>query len=145
MKSILGHPHAFVDRETLRTVFAEVVGILNTRPLCPCSDDPRDVEVLTPSHFLQQRKGLAIPPGIFDESEMYSRKKWRRAQVLANHLWSRWIREYLPLLQQKRKWCRPRRNLKVDDLVIVVDQLQPILDVLRKCFKAKIVSSERQR
>ena len=84
MKAILGHPHAFIDREALRTLFAEVVGILNTRPLCSSSDDPKDMETLTPSHFLQQRQGLAIPPGVFEDSEIFSRKEWKRAQVLAN-------------------------------------------------------------
>jgi hypothetical protein len=125
MKAILGHPHAFVDRETLRTLFAEVVGILNTRPLCPSSDDPKDMEALTPSHFLQQRQGLAIPPGVFEDSEMFSRKKWKRAQVLANQFWARWVREYLPILQVRKMWLVPKRNLQVNDLVLVVDSTQP--------------------
>ena len=50
MKAVLGHPHAFVSRETLRTVFAEAVGILNTRPLCSSSDDPTDWEPITWGH-----------------------------------------------------------------------------------------------
>ena len=33
MKAVLGDPNAFVGLESLRTVFAEVVTILNTRPL----------------------------------------------------------------------------------------------------------------
>jgi hypothetical protein len=125
MKAILGHPHAFVDRETLRALFVEVVGILNTRPLCPSSDDPKDMEALTPSHFLQQRQGLAIPPGVFEDSEMFSRKKWKRAQVLANQFWARWVREYLPILQVRKKWLVPKRNLQVNDLVLVVDSTPP--------------------
>ena len=125
MKAILGHPDAFIDRETFRTLFAEVVGILNTRPLCSSSDDPNDFEVLTPSHFLQQRKGLAVPPGVFDDIEILSRKKWRRGQTLANQFWVRWIREYLPLLQNRKKWFLPKRNIQVNDLVLVVDSTQP--------------------
>ena len=35
MKAVLGHQHALVRRGTLRTVFAEAVGILNSRPLFP--------------------------------------------------------------------------------------------------------------
>ncbi len=112
-------------REMLRTLVANVAGILNTRPLCSSNDDPNDFEALTPSHFLQQRQGLAIPPGIFQDSEISSRKQWKRAQVLANHFWARWIREYLPLLLARRKWLTLKRNLKVDDLVLVVDAVQP--------------------
>ena len=125
MKAILGHPHAFIDREALRTLFAEVVGILNTRPLCSSSDDPKDTEALTPSHSLQQRQGLAIPSGVFEYSEIFSRKKWKRAQVLANQFWVRWVREYLPILHERKKWFLPKRNLQVNDLVLVVDSIQP--------------------
>ena len=102
-------------------LFAEVAGILDTHPLCSSSDDPNDFEASTPSHFLQQRKGLAIPPGVLEDSEISSRKQWKRGQVLACHFWARWIREYLPLLQARTKWLTPKRNLKVNDLVLVVD------------------------
>ena len=81
MKGVIGHPHAFIERETLPTLFAEAVDILNTRPLCSSSDDPNDFEALTPSHFLQQWQGLAIPPGVFEDSEISSRKQWKRGQV----------------------------------------------------------------
>jgi hypothetical protein len=64
MKAVIGHPHAFLSKETLRTLFAEVVTILNSRPLCPSSDDPNDLELLTPNHLLLQRRSLVIPPGM---------------------------------------------------------------------------------
>ena len=54
MRAILGNQNALVSLETLRTVFAEVVTILNSRPLTPSSDDPSDCEPLTPSHLLLQ-------------------------------------------------------------------------------------------
>lgn len=76
MKAILGHPHAFIARETLRTVFAETVGILNSQPLCPSSDDANDQEPITPSHILQQRHGMSLPPGAFQDEDLLSRKQW---------------------------------------------------------------------
>ena len=125
MKAILGHPHAFITRETLRTVFAEAVGILNSRPLCPSSDDPNDWEPITPSHLLQQRQGMSLPPGDFQDRDLHSRKQWRRVQILSNHFWARWLREYLPLLQERKKWILRRRNLAVNDLVLVVTENAP--------------------
>ena len=65
MKAVLGDPNAFVGLETLRTVFAEVVTILNSRPLTLVSDDPSDYEPLTPSHFLLQRQTFALPSWVF--------------------------------------------------------------------------------
>ena len=125
MKAVLGHPHALVTRETLRTVFAEAVGILNSRPLCPSSDDPSDCDPITPSHLLQQRQGMSLPPGDFQEEDIHSRKQWRRGQLLSNHFWNRWLREYLPLLQERKKWVLKRRNLTVNDLVLVVTEKLP--------------------
>ena len=141
MKAILGHPHAFVTRETLRTVFAETVGILNSRPLCPSSDDPNDWEPITPSHLLQQRQGISLPPGDFQDGDLYSRKQWRRGQILSNHFWARWLREYLPLLQERKKWVLKRRNLAVNDLVLVVTENAPrghwLLGRVTKVFPGK--------
>ena len=141
MKAILGHPHAFVTRETLRTVFAETVGILNSRPLCPSSDDPNDWEPITPSHLLQQRQGMSLPPVDFQDRDLHSRKQWRRGQILSNHFWARWLREYLPLLQERKKWILRRRNLAVNDLVLVVTENAPcghwLLGRVTKVFPGK--------
>ena len=79
MKAVIGHPHAFVKRETL------AVGILDSRPLCSSSEDPNDCQPITPSHLLQQRQGLAVPAGLFEDAEIHSRKQWHRGQVLAKH------------------------------------------------------------
>ena len=125
MKAIFGHPHVFVTRETLRTVFAEVMGILNSRPLCPSRDDPSDREPITSSHLLQQRQGMSLPLGAFQNEDLHSRKQCRRGQLLSNHFWTRWQREYLPLLQECNKWILKRRNLAVNDLVFVVTENAP--------------------
>ena len=134
MKAILGHPHAFVTRETLRTVFAETVGILNSRSLCPR-------EPITPSHLLQQRQGMSLPPGDFQDRDLHSRKQWRRGQILSNHFWARWLREYLPLLQERKKWILRRCNLAVNDLVLVVTENAPcghwLLGRVTKVFPGK--------
>jgi len=123
MKAILGHPYAFVSWETLQTVFAEVVGILNTHPLCPSSDDSNDWVLIKPCHLLQERQCLAIPPGTFNDKEVHSRKQWRRGKFLSNHFWTRWVRKYLPLLQERKKWILERRNLAVNDWVLVDDNI----------------------
>lgn len=121
MSPLIGNVSAPLTLETLRTVFCEAVSILNSRPLCPSSDDPNDLEPLTPNHFLLLRQNVTTPPGIFTKDDIYARKQWRHAQFIANHFWSRWIKEYIPLLQQRTKWTTVRRNLKVNDLVLITD------------------------
>ncbi|XP_068674398.1 uncharacterized protein [Montipora foliosa] len=125
MRAVLGSQGALVGLETLRTVFAEVTSILNSRPICPSSDDPNDLEPLTPNHLLLQRRNLFVPPGVFAKEDLYSRKQWRHAQFIADCFWSRWVREYVPTLQQRHKWLLSKRNLAVNDLVLVVDNTVP--------------------
>ena len=120
MKPILGK--TLVKEEVLRTVLAESQGIANSRPLCPNSDDPLDMEPLTLNHLLLQRPAITLPPGKFDDADLYSRKSWRQSQILSDHFWKRWLHEYLPTLQQRQKWLTPQRNLAVGDLVLLVDE-----------------------
>ena len=49
MKAVLGSQGALVGLET------EATSILNSHPICPSSDDPNDLEPLTPNHLLLQR------------------------------------------------------------------------------------------
>ena len=141
MTAILGNPSSALGYETLRTVFCEVTSILNGRPLCPSSEDPSDLGVITPNHLLLQRQNLDIPPGVFIDTDLYCRKQWRHAQVLANHFWMRWIREYIPTLQHRQKWLLKKRNLAVNDLVLVVNNTEPrcrwLLGRVTKVFPGK--------
>ena len=110
--------------EVLRTVFAEVECIVNSRPLTKLSDDVNDMSPLTPNHLLMLRSGPTPVPGIFSQSDMY-RNKWRYVQHLSNQFWSRWLREYLPELQKRHKWHNKERNVQVGDLVLVVGENMP--------------------
>ena len=110
--------------EMLTTLLVVAEGIINNRPLTPASDDPNDLEPLTPNHLLIHRPASA-PPGLFNENDLHSRKKWRQVQYLADVFWKRWTREYLLTLRQRTKWHQPRRNVRENDLVLVIDKQRP--------------------
>jgi len=57
-------------------------------------------------------------------------------QHLVNEFWSRWRKEYLVSLQQRQKWTYSRRNLRVDDIVIVKDD-----NAARNCWQLARVSA----
>ena len=103
----------------------EIESILNSRPLTTVSNDPYDLEPLTPNHLLLLKPNGSLPPGVFDKRDSHSRKQWRQVQYSANVFWSRWIKEYLPMLQRRQKWTRPARNLTVNDVVLVHDKGLP--------------------
>ena len=114
-----------VTDETLLTFFAEVESLLNSRPLTHLGGDCRDEEALTPNHFLLGRASLNLPPGIVVDRDLCGRKAWKHAQVMTEHFWRRWIREYLPSLTERQKWKREVRNIAVDDVVLVADENSP--------------------
>jgi hypothetical protein len=115
-----------VNDEVLHTLMVEVESLLNSRPLTHVSVDPQDPEPITPNHFLIGRSSPNIPPGTFDDQDLYGRKRWRQAQILVDLYWKRWLREYVPNLTERRKWNTPTaRPLKADDVVLVVDENLP--------------------
>ena len=114
-----------LDDESLQTLLCECESFINGRPLTTVSDDPKDLEPLSPNHLLLLRSETPLPPGLFLKSDTYSRRRWRQVQYLADVFWGRWKREYLPLLQSRQKWFRPKKNFAVGDTVIVVDETLP--------------------
>lgn len=110
-----------LTHEVLVTLLAEVTAIVNSRPLIPVSSDPDCPFILTPATLLTQKTGSPpIPPGSFGESDLYGRQ-WRWVQHLSNVFWHRWRTQYLPTLQDRRKWQTNRPNLQVGDLVLLKD------------------------
>ncbi|XP_006812352.1 uncharacterized protein LOC102804307 [Saccoglossus kowalevskii] len=114
-----------VNDEVLHTLFCEVEMIVNGRPITRLSDDSKDCETLTPNHLLLLRAGPKLPPGVFVKEDCYVRKRWRQAQYLADVFWHRWIKEYLPALQERQKWRKARDNVKMGDVVLVHDPSAP--------------------
>ena len=111
-----------VTDEVLETAFAETEALVNSRPLTEVSSSSSDLEAITPNHFLMSRANPVLPCGVFADKEISSKKRWRQTQVIINQVWVRWLREYLPTLTARRKWNQSTRNVKVGDLVLVVDE-----------------------
>ena len=84
---------------------------------------------------------MSLPLGAFQNKDFHSRKQRRRGQLLSSHFWTRWQREYLPLLQERKKWILKRRNLAVNDLVLLVTENAPrghwLLGRVTKVFPAQ--------
>jgi len=122
LSAIIGVNSLYDD--VLNTLLCEVECIINGRPITSVSNDPLDPSPLTPNHLLLLRSGPPPPPGKFDGGDMY-RKRWRHVQAMADQFWKRWIKEYLPLLQTRYKWASVEQNLKIGDVVLVLDENVP--------------------
>ncbi|XP_059080012.1 uncharacterized protein LOC131878129 [Tigriopus californicus] len=114
-------PHCLTD-ESLQTLFCEIESIMNQRPLTTVSNDPSDLEALTPNHLLHMRGGQTHP--FTTQSEM-ARSRWRKIQHMADKFWQRWKREYLADLRSRQKWKKTSTNLNKEDLVLVIENTSP--------------------
>lgn len=114
-----------LDDEALQTALCEVEAILNDRPITSASDDPGDQEALTLIHLIQLEGKPILPPGLFNTDDSYIRRRWRHVQYIADFFWRWWNKEYLPMLQERRKWNTKWRNFTTGDVVLIVDSQAP--------------------
>ena len=116
-----------LDDELLVTLMVETEDIVNIRPLTYLDmSSPDSAEPLTPLQLLTLKSKVVLPPpGKFVKEDLYCRKRWRRVQFLANEFWSRWRKEYLPTLSERRKWTGIHENLRKGDIVMMLDENVP--------------------
>lgn len=110
-----------LTHEVLTTLMAEVMAMMNARPLVPVSSDPETPEVLSPAMLLTQKASVvSAPPGDFELRDLY-RSQWRQVQSLADSFWKKWRQEYLATLQTRRKWKGVKSNIQEGDVVLLKD------------------------
>ena len=104
-------------------IIVEAEGILNLRPLTHFSTDSKDVAALTPNNFLAPAASAAKV--LVDISPASSgndlRVSWKHAIAKINSFWKAFRSDYLSLLHSRKKWKTTKTDLKVSDLVILVD------------------------
>ena len=117
------HGKAFDEESLLLTLMVETEGILNSRPLTVemISDSSSELS-LSPANILTLKSKVVMPPpGEFSKPDLYCRKRWRCIQHVINEFSSRWRKEFLQLLQE-RKWQDKKRNFQSGDIVLLQDR-----------------------
>lgn len=112
--------------EELHTLLTQIEATLNSRPLSPMSNDPNDLEVLTPSHFLTLEPSISLPEPNLESVPLSKLQRWRLVNDLHRHFWSRWKNEYLATLQLRRKWTDNVEPLKINDIVLIREATHPL-------------------
>lgn len=131
VKSMKHHLRRVMGRRILSTnqfytILTQIEGCLNSRPLTPLTDDPNDLEALTPGHFLIGRSIMTHP--LSDQVDNCNDNRltlWGQEQKISQTFWRRWKDDYLLTLQKRYKWYKVRENIKPGDLVIVFDENRP--------------------
>ncbi|XP_058817179.1 uncharacterized protein LOC131680486 [Topomyia yanbarensis] len=114
-----------VSPEDFTTLLVQVEGCLNSRPLTSMSEDPNDLEPLTPSHFLVGASLQAFPEPNLENVQLNRLNKWQLMQRKLQDFWRRWRREYLYQLQARTKRWKPPVQIEVGKLVVIQDDNLP--------------------
>ncbi|XP_055631803.1 uncharacterized protein LOC129771794 [Toxorhynchites rutilus septentrionalis] len=111
--------------DEMLTLLAQIECCLNSRPIVPISDDPSDMEPLTPDHFLVGSTLKTVPDSDVSEIPLNRLTQWQQTQKLLQNIWKRWHSEYLSTLQARTKWCRPPVTISKGQLVLLKDENCP--------------------
>ena len=114
-----------VTDEELITVSAGVESLLNSRLLTYQSSDPRDNVPLIPNHFLHDQMGGQFPPESVETTTFHPCQRWRKVEEIISWVWRRWLKECVPALNSRPKWTLEIRDLKVGDVVLVIQPDTP--------------------
>ena len=153
MDGLLKGHHSRLDSSSLRTLFYEIMAIINCRPLTMTEEGIP----LHPNMILTLKSAVVLPPpGDFDATDVYSRKRWIQVQGMATDFWKRWRVEYLQTLQQRQKWQNQKPNLQVNDIVTMkepdikrnhwplgkVEEIMPSADGLVRKVKLRLACKQ---
>lgn len=104
----------------LYTCLLEVANLVNQRPIGRIPNDPDDGTYLCPNDILLGRASSTVPQGPFHRTEN-PRHRFEFCQKVVDSFWKKWARDVLPHLVLRKKWHVRRRNVAVNDYVIVAD------------------------
>ena len=113
--------------EEMSTVTCQIAACLNSRPYLSqdCHDSEGEMP-LTPGHFMIGRPMQAYPEAP-EDPDLTLTDRWRLCQALVQSFWDQWSKSYLSSLQKRNKWTKPLPNVKVGDLVMMLDETTPLL------------------
>jgi len=109
-------------------LLVQIEACLNSRPICPMSEDGTDLPVLIPGHFLVETPLTAPPETDLSDTAVNRLTRYQLLIQMRQHFWERWSDEYSTQLQQRRKWTHPLKvDIKVSILVLLCDDNTPPL------------------
>ena len=119
--------------ELLAIILCLTEELLNARPLTSISNDPTDLEALTPNQFLG-RPSIAIPHLPDAQKFPNHRRMFCVAQAHMDNMWSIWLKLCFAVHNIRQKWYKERPQLKENYLVLILDDREKrVFTALEKC------------
>ena len=83
-----------LNDEALRTLMTEVESIINSRPLTVETLSVINSQI-TSNLLTMKTNVVMVPPGVFTKPDLYSRRRLRCVQHMAEEFWHRWRKGFL--------------------------------------------------
>lgn len=103
------------------TILAQIENCLNSRPLCPLTEDVEDYDVLTPAHFLTGQQMIPVPEENFMSTRENLLNRWQFCTKKYQEVCLRYKTEYIHRLQQRPKWLKTNNQVKIGQLFLIKD------------------------
>ncbi|XP_071576702.1 uncharacterized protein [Temnothorax nylanderi] len=81
--------------EEMNTWLTQIEATLNSRSLCPLTDDSEDLNALTPGHFLIGGAPSIIPEPSLEAVKVSRLSRWQLIRQMLGSFWTRWSSECL--------------------------------------------------
>ncbi|XP_011860044.1 PREDICTED: uncharacterized protein LOC105557407 [Vollenhovia emeryi] len=108
--------------EEMTTGIVQIEAVLNSRPLCPLSEDISDYSAITPGHFLIGESPAIIPEPNLAAEPTSRPSRWQLLRQKLDQFWTRWSTECLQRYQAISKWQHPSHEVKEGSLVLMIDE-----------------------
>ena len=118
----------------IQTVFYECANVVNERPIGATPSSVEDGSYISPNDLLLGRATNKVPTGDFAPT-INSRRRLYFVQRLTDSFWEKWTRDYFHTLRERKTWHVDRRNVSVNDIVIIKDK-----DAKRSKWKLGLVT-----
>ncbi|XP_055325735.1 uncharacterized protein LOC129579607 [Sitodiplosis mosellana] len=111
--------------EGMSTLLAGIEACLNSRPICALSDDPNEIEALTPAHFLIGGP-LKLPVAeAANKPPTKARRLFEELQTQTQSFWKQWQDDCLHQMMNRPKWKEAQQNMQIGQLVLLKNENMP--------------------
>lgn len=118
---------SFLLKDQFTSLVIGIEAILNSRPITHLSDDPNDLQALTPGHFLIGESLTCLPEPNLLTLPTNRLSLWQHVTKIKQDFWQQWYKEYINDLNCRQKWKVESKNLEVGTLVLLKDQDLPTM------------------
>jgi hypothetical protein len=133
IKVVKGHIKRVIGQTSLTyeekyTLLTGIEACLNSRSLCPLTEDPSNLNVLTPGHFLIGTAMTSPMEHQIVDVPQNRLTRWQHLEQMRQPFWNRWSKEYVGQLQERPKWQKGNSSaaIKEGDLVVLKEATPPL-------------------